>query len=409
MPRLSRLAVAVVAAALVCAAPARAQDEHVGRRVPVAHAAQEPIAPDAPVTAPVVPPDDPGATQDPGGWRELQWNFLADSFGIDVEPAWARVAAAGRPGGEGVVVAVLDTGVAYANHGRFRRSPDLVGTRFARGYDFVDDDPYPDDHNGHGTHVASTIAERTNNGIAVTGIAYGATIMPVRVLDTRGEGDANVIARGVRWAADHGADVINLSLEFPGDVKASEIPRLLRAMRYADAKGIVLVGASGNEAAAKIAYPARAPEVISVGATTEHGCLSNFSNEGRGLDLVAPGGGGDAALAGDPHCGPHAEIGDDIYQMTFVGTNPGKFGLPSGYEGTSMAVPHVSGVIALIIASGVLGPDPSPAALLARLKSTARDLGAPGYDRRYGSGLISASAATAPLVPVVQTSVTSSG
>src|SRR5206468_3027146 len=127
----------------------------------------------------------------------------------------------------------------------------------------------------------------------------------------------------------------NLSLEFPGDVRAKEIPRLLHALHAAYAKGIVIVSASGNEAGKTVAYPARAGEVISVGATTEHGCLSDFSNEGRGLDLVAPGGGADAALTDDPNCHPTVS-GRDIYQMTFVGHDPGTFGLPPGYEGTSM-------------------------------------------------------------------------
>ncbi len=390
MPRLRLIAAA--AAALALAAPAVA----TARQAPVARISE------APTTLPPAVPDDPGRTGTPGGWRELQWNFLADQFGIDVEPAWARLAELGRPGGRGVKVAVLDTGVAYANHGRYRRSPDLAGTRFAKGYDFVDDDPYPDDHNGHGTHVASTIAERTNNGIGVTGIAYEATIMPVRVLDSRGEGDARVIARGVRFATRRGADVINLSLEFPGNVRAGEIRPLLRAMKAAYDRGIVLVSASGNEGGRTVTYPARAPQVIAVGATTAHGCLSNFSNEGAGLDLVAPGGGVDAELPGDPNCRPREPPGPDIYQMTFLGHDPGRFGLPSGYEGTSMAVPHVSGVLALVIASGVLGPQPTPAQLLQRLRSTARDLGAPGYDRRYGWGLISANAATAP--PVVRSS-----
>jgi serine protease len=344
----------------------------------------------------------------PGGWRQLQWNFLADSYGIDVEPAWARVAAAGRPGGRGVVVAVLDTGVAYANHGKFRRSPDLTGASFAPGYDFVDDDPYPDDHNGHGTHVASTIAERTNNGIGVTGIAYDATIMPVRVLDSRGEGDANVIARGVRFASRHGADVINLSLEFPGNVTAKEIRPLLRAIKRAHDRGAVIVGASGNEALKTVSYPARAPWVIATGATTAHGCLSNFSNEGKGLDVVAPGGGADARLPDDPRCLLDQPSGPYIYQMTFLHHDPGTFGLPAGFDGTSMAAPHVSGVVALMLASSVLGPHPTPDAVMARLKATATDLGAPGYDRRYGSGLIDANRATEPIInPVGGT--TSSG
>jgi serine protease len=119
---------------------------------------------------------------------------------------------------------VLDTGVAYRARRGFLQSPDLTPSRFVQGYDFVDGDPYANDRNGHGTHVASTIAERTGNGYGLTGLAYNATIMPVRVLDDRGEGDAAAIARGVRWAARRGAHVINLSLEFGTEVQATRSP-----------------------------------------------------------------------------------------------------------------------------------------------------------------------------------------
>ena len=149
-----------------------------------------------------------------------------------------------------------------------------------------------------------TIGEATNNGIALTGLAYGARLMPVRVLDKAGEGNAGDIAAGIRYAARHGAQVINLSLEFDTDVTASDIPQLLDAIAYAKRRGAVVIAASGNEAGAKVAYPARARDVMSVGATTENGCLSEFSNIGSGLDLVAPGGGADRAIDGDPNCKP---------------------------------------------------------------------------------------------------------
>lgn len=339
-------------------------------------------------------PNDPGRGT---GWQDVQWNF-AGPWGVNAQQAWDNLAAAGRPGGRGVIVAVLDTGVAYANRGRFKRSPDLLGTSFVAGYDFVSHDPYADDPQGHGTHVASTIAEATDNGYGLTGLAFGARIMPVRVLARDGTGDASTIADGVRFAARRGAKVINLSLEFGADVTARSIPKLIKAIRYAHRRGAVVVGAAGNEAYGSIAYPARATYVISVSATTERGCLADYANQGRGLDLVAPGGGGDAELEGDPNCAPELTPGREISQITYVGTRR-RFGI-SREEGTSMAVPHVSAAAALVIAGGVIGPDPSPTAILKRLEATARDLGTPGYDEYYGWGLVDAAAATTPGGPV---------
>jgi serine protease len=346
-------------------------------------------------------PDDPGRGS---GWQAVQWNFTGP-WGVNAQQAWNNVATVGRPGGKGIVIAVLDTGVAYANRGSFRRSPDLRAGGFVRGYDFVSHDPYADDPQGHGTHVASTIAEATDNGIGLTGLAFGARIMPVRVLDRNGTGDASTIADGVRFAAKNGADVINLSLEFGAEVTASSIPKLIKAIGYAHRKGAVVVAAAGNEAYGSIAYPARATYVISVSATTEHGCLADYANQGRGLDLVAPGGGGDAELPDDPNCAPENPTGGDISQISYVDPKR-RFGI-SREEGTSMAVPHVAATAALIMASGAIGKDPSPTAVLKRLQATTRDLGTPGYDEDYGWGLIDAAAATAPGGPTAP--VTSSG
>jgi len=353
-------------------------------------------------------PADPGRAAVPGGWQQLQWNFLAGT-GVNAPDAWQRMIDVGRPGGTGVTVAVLDTGVAYSDRGRCprsarsnsartitcRRSPDFRDGDFVRGYDFVADDRRPNDENGHGTHVAGTIGEGTGDNVGVTGLAYGARIMPVRVLDRLGEGDSVAISAGIRWAAAHGADVINLSFEFGTQVTRAEIPDILAALRYARRKGVLVVGASGNEGGRSIAYPARADEVLSVGASTKRNCLAWYSNTGASLDIVAPGGGRDARIPGDANCQPDRGSAGSIYQMTFDGSLS-RFGLPGRYTGTSMAAPHVSAAAALVIASGVIGPNPSPEAIEERLKVTARDLGPAGPDFRYGYGLLDAARAVTP-------------
>jgi serine protease len=340
-------------------------------------------------------PDDRGAAAVPGGWADLQWNFTGP-FGVNAPAAWSNLIAARRPGGAGVVIAVVDTGVAYADRGGYRRSWDLGVTRFVPGYDFVDNDPFPFDLNGHGTHVASTIAEQTNNAYGLTGLAYGARIMPIRVLDRNGIGYPAVIAKGIRFAADHGAKIINLSLNFDPHVTEAELPELLESIAYARRRGSLVVSAAGNESADTVDYPARWPQALAVGATTENGCLAWYSNVGPGLDLVAPGGGSDANLPDDPACSA-GRPGRPIYQMTLRGQNVADFWIADDYVGTSMATAHVSAIAALVVASRVLGRKPSPGAIATRLVRTARDLGAPGYDQRYGWGLVNAARATTPL------------
>jgi serine protease len=341
-------------------------------------------------------PNDPGKGGTAGGWAQMQWNFLPGA-GIDAPDAWANLIADHHPGGRGVVVAVLDSGVAYRNWHQFRRSPDFKGTRFVDPYDFVAGNRFPLDREGHGTFVAGMIAESTNNHYGLTGLAYGATIMPLRILDASGLGTESNIARAIRYAVRHGARIINLSLEFlPNEVSSPrEIPEIISAINYAHRHRVIVVGAAGNDQDTRIAYPARDSNVISVGATTQDDCLADYSNIGRGLDLVAPGGGSDAILPSDTNCHPDRNL-PPIYQMTL--SNPPhwtKFGYPNYYIGTSMSSPEVAASAALVIASRVLGAHPSPSQVLARLEQTATPLGGSQPNQNYGYGLLNAGAATA--------------
>jgi serine protease len=343
-------------------------------------------------------PDDPGRTGHAKGWELLQWNFLP-GVGVNAPEAWANLFAVHRGGGRGSVVAILDTGVAYRDWHQFAKSPDFGGTRFADPYDLIANNRFPLDREGHGTFVAGTVAEATNNGIGLTGLAYGATIMPVRVLDADGEGDAATISRGIRYAAAHGAQVINLSLEFDISITSADIPDIVSAIAFAHRRGAVVVAAAGNDSSAQLAYPARAPEAISVGATTRDRCLANYSNVGPRLNLVAPGGGEDSTTVQSPDCHPGRRL-PDVFQMTFADpANPRRFSISAGLYGTSMAAPQVAAIAALVIASGVLGRHPSPDEILARLEQTAQPLGGSKPNADYGYGLVDAGAATAATSP----------
>ena len=301
-------------------------------------------------------------------YYHLQWHFPK----IQMERAWDIST------GTGVTIAVLDTGVAYEDYLSFRRAPDLVGTTFVPGYDFVNNDAHPNDDEGHGTHVCGTIAQTTNNGIGVAGIAFNAKIMPVKVLNATGRGPTDRIVNGIVWAANNGAVIINLSLGGPNPSQAVE-----DAVNDAYNQGVTVIASSGNDDG-PVGYPAAYSHVIAVGAIRYDETRAYYSNYGPELDFVAPGGDVTVDQNGDGY-------GDGVLQQTFASGNPTNFGYYFS-DGTSMAAPHVSGVAALLYAAGYTSPDQ----IEQRLVSSAKDLGPSGWDQEYGYGLIQAASALPP-------------
>ncbi len=259
-----------------------------------------------------------------------QWNFHM----IHAGDAWSVAT------GQGVTVAVIDTGVAYANTERGFRCQDFNTTRFAPGYDFIHRDDMPSDDNGHGTHVSGTIAESTNNGIGAAGLAFNSTIMPIKALSAFGGGSSAGIAEAIRYAADHHANVVNMSLGSP-------LPdRLIKdACTYASSKGVTIVCAAGNNGADHLSYPAAYKQCVAVSAVGPAGDLSFYSNYGNGLCIAAPG--------GDTHAG--GSEGGILQNSMGDGTGLVKDDYYR-FQGTSMASPHVAAVAALIESVGIKRP-----------------------------------------------------
>ncbi|MGH2427351.1 MAG: S8 family serine peptidase [Candidatus Limnocylindria bacterium] len=273
-----------------------------------------------------------------------------DQYSLDrmrVRDAWAI-----ERGGSGIV-AVLDTGVQF-NH------PDLTG-RLVAGHDFVNNDSNASDDNGHGTWVAGIIAAKPNDGYGIAGISWSDKVMPVKIMNEDGRGETSDLTSGIVWAANNGADVINMSVGgFPSTTYVQD------AINYAWDKGVVLIGAAGNNGREQRFFPASYANVISVSATQRDDEFTHWSSFGPDVDVSAPGG---------------------SVRTTNCTTCIPSYGSHTYISGTSFAAPNVAGVVALIQARY---PTWSNQQVVNRLFSTVDDLGYAGWDNRYGRGRVNA-------------------
>jgi serine protease len=288
-------------------------------------------------------------------YETKQWNLRR----VGAEQAWSYSC------GKGITVAVVDTGIACFDKGPFSRGTDLAGTRCEGGWNFVDDNAQAVDDQGHGTHVAGTIAQTTNNGVGAAGLAFCASLMPIKVLSKHGFGSVANVAEGIRFAADEGAQVINLSLG--GPIKSAILED---AIRHAQSAGVVVVAAAGNSGR-RVGWPAAYPGVIAVSATDDADKIAWFSSRGPEIAIAAPGVG--------------------ITQQTICNGGRDKCEIFGTYNGTSMASPHVAGVVAMIEGLGVT----RAAAVRDVLEGSARlPVGGPD-GTLYGAGILDAGAAMA--------------
>ncbi|OAA31526.1 hypothetical protein AT15_05485 [Kosmotoga arenicorallina S304] len=299
-------------------------------------------------------------------YYNLQWHYAA----INLPQAWNTT-----KGSVDVVVAVLDTGVRFDH-------PDL-NSIFLNGYDFIDNDGNPSDPGdpgapsewSHGTHVTGTIAAFTNNSLGVAGVTWGGLsnikVLPVRVLGPSG-GSNFQVAQGIIYAVEHGAKVINMSL---GGSSPSTV--MEDACDYAYYNDTIIVASAGNDNSSLL-YPAQYSTTFAIGAVRYDLTRSYYSNFGPALDFVAPGGDLTVDQNGDGYSDGVLSTSwsiDDNYAHPYV-----------FLHGTSMAAPHVTGVIALMISNGIVGVE----TIRSILRNTATDLGSVGFDNYYGYGLIDA-------------------
>ncbi|MGV3719479.1 MAG: S8 family serine peptidase, partial [Actinomycetota bacterium] len=285
-----------------------------------------------------------------------QWNMKL----IGAEEAWAGAT------GKGVVVAVIDTGVAAEQDDKCYLAKDFGKTSFTKGFDFVNDDEHPRDDHGHGTHVAGTVAESTNNGEGVAGLAFDATIMPLKVLDQFGSGTSADIADAIRFAADNGAQIINMSL---GSSRPDPVMHM--ACKYAAKKGVLIVCAAGNSGGGPVGYPAAFKECLAVSSVGPTGALAPYSSVGKQVAIAGPG--------GDKSRGEDA----GVLQNTVLDNDPASDGYYA-FQGTSMASPHVAAPAALVMSKGV--KDPGEVRQILEKAATPRK-----PKNHFGAGILSAS------------------